>query len=141
MPRENADLRARLGQDSSNSSRPPSSDGLAKPAPKSLRTRSGRRRITRTAISGRSNTCRTATPVTGAPAKPSPHPPQPAGSCAIRSYGSATCRNVRPSWPGCPPEHRILSRRCRCGRVTAGRAPDGVDAPVQYGSRATAAGV
>nr|WP_268240697.1 IS66 family transposase zinc-finger binding domain-containing protein [Micromonospora sonchi] len=36
-------------------------------------------------------------------------------------------------------EHRILSRRCRCGRVTAGRASDGVDAPVQYGSRATAA--
>ncbi|WP_188116055.1 IS66 family transposase [Salinispora fenicalii] len=38
-------------------------------------------------------------------------------------------------------EHRIVSRRCRCGRVTAGRAPDGVDAPVQYGPRATAAAV
>ncbi len=31
---ENADLRARLGQDSSNSSKPPSTDGLGKPAPK-----------------------------------------------------------------------------------------------------------
>ncbi|MFC8850414.1 MULTISPECIES: DUF6444 domain-containing protein [unclassified Micromonospora] len=39
---ENADLRARLGRDSSNSSRPPS-DGLAKSAPRSLRQRSGRR--------------------------------------------------------------------------------------------------
>lgn len=37
-----ADLEARLGQNSTNSSKPPSSDGLAKPAPKSLREKSGR---------------------------------------------------------------------------------------------------
>ncbi len=37
-----ADLEARLKLSSSNSSKPPSSDGLAKPAPKSLRGRSGR---------------------------------------------------------------------------------------------------
>lgn len=35
-------LRARLGQNLRNSSKPPSSEGLAKPAPKSLRTRSRR---------------------------------------------------------------------------------------------------
>jgi len=37
-----AELEARLGQSSKNSSKPPSSEGLAKPAPKSLRKRSGR---------------------------------------------------------------------------------------------------
>ncbi len=38
-----ADLAARAGQNSKNSSKPPSSDGLAKPAPKSLRKKAGRR--------------------------------------------------------------------------------------------------
>jgi hypothetical protein len=40
---EVADLRARLGQNSRNSSKPPSSEGLAKPAPRSLRRRTGRK--------------------------------------------------------------------------------------------------
>lgn len=36
-------------------------------------------------------------------------------------------------------EHRITSRRCSCGTVTAGKAPPGVAAPVQYGPRLSAA--
>jgi transposase len=40
--RQIADLEGRLKLSSANSSKPPSSDGLAKPAPKSLRPRSGR---------------------------------------------------------------------------------------------------
>ena len=38
-----ADLAARVKQNSKNSSKPPSSDGLGKPAPKSLRKKTGRR--------------------------------------------------------------------------------------------------
>jgi Family of unknown function (DUF6444) len=43
LRREVADLAARVKQNSKNSSRPPSSDGLGEPAPKSLRKRTGRR--------------------------------------------------------------------------------------------------
>lgn len=37
------ELEARVGRNSQNSSQPPSSDGLAKPAPKSLRKTTGRK--------------------------------------------------------------------------------------------------
>jgi transposase len=35
-------------------------------------------------------------------------------------------------------EHHLVSLRCGCTAVTCGSAPDGVDAPVQYGPRLTA---
>ncbi len=40
---EVAELRARLGQNPRNSSRPPSAEGLGKPAPKSLRKKTRRK--------------------------------------------------------------------------------------------------
>ena len=43
LRREVADLAARVKQNSKHSSRPPSSDGLGKPAPKSLRKSTGRK--------------------------------------------------------------------------------------------------
>src|SRR3954465_3883736 len=38
-------------------------------------------------------------------------------------------------------EHRLVSRRCACGTVTAATAPAGVSAPVQYGPHAAAIAV
>jgi transposase len=35
-------------------------------------------------------------------------------------------------------EHQVVARQCACGTVTCGAAPDGVDAPVQYGPRIAA---
>jgi hypothetical protein len=32
-------------------------------------------------------------------------------------------------------EHQMVAWRCGCGTVTAGAAPDGVDAPMSYGPR------
>jgi transposase len=138
---ENADLRARLGQDSSNSSKPPSSDGLAKPAPKSLRTRSGRRPGGQPGHEGRT------LQQVDDPHERVEHEPAACGGCgdglstaaitgvAVRQVFDLPDIGVRVT------EHRIVSRRCRCGHVTAGRAPDGVDAPAQYGQRAQAAAV
>jgi transposase len=35
-------------------------------------------------------------------------------------------------------EHQLIKRRCACGVITTGDAPDGVAAPVQYGPRVAA---
>ena len=35
-------------------------------------------------------------------------------------------------------EHQLIARRCGCGTITCGTAPDGVSAPVQYGPRISA---
>lgn len=138
---ENADLRARLGQDSSNSSRPPSADGLGKPAPKSLRGRSGRRPGGQPGHEGR--TLRQVTD----PHVRVVHEPAGCGSCGDDLDGAVAAgvavRQVfdLPDIAVRVTEHRIVSRRCRCGQVSTGRAPHGVDAPVQYGPRANAAAV
>jgi transposase len=135
---ENAELKRRLGMNSTNSSKPPSSDSpFTKPTPKSLRRRSGR--------------------------QPGGQPGHPGSTLALVADPNVRERHEPGSCTGCgkdlaeapevglerrqvfdlPPmtvqvtEHQLITRRCRCGATTCGTAPAGVSAPVQYGPRAT----
>jgi transposase len=134
-----AELHARLAQNSRNSSKPPSSDGLAKPAPKSLRKKTGR-------PPGRPKGQPGVTlGMTGLPDQVVTHEPGQCAGCGAALPGAPVTRTQRRQVVDLPEEvralvteHRIVSRRCVCGAVTAGQAPAGVAAPVQYGPRITA---
>ena len=136
-----ADLAARLGQNSGNSSRPPSSDGLAKPAPKSLRKKTGRK-------PGRPKGQPGVTmQLSGCPDRVVRHQPACCSRCAGGLAGAAEAGMIRRQVTEIPlvkaevTEHRLIGRACGCGTVTWGEAPAGVTAPVQYGPRAVALGV
>jgi len=136
---EVADLRARLGQNPRNSSRPPSAEGLAKPAPRSLRKKSGRK-------PGRPKGQPGATlEMTGRPDALVTHEPGRCHGCGAGLVGAPVTSTERRQVIDLPEdigavttEHRIISRRCSCGTVTSGAAPAWVTAPVQYGPRLAA---
>jgi len=130
---EIVELRARLGMNSRNSSKPPSSDGYEKPAPKSRRVRSGK--------------------------KPGKQPGDPGHRLAQRADPDATKIHRPPDCSKCgedlsdaevsgiitrqvfdlPPvalfctEHRAERKRCRCGAETTGTFPNEATAPACYG--------
>jgi transposase len=137
-----AGLAAKAGQNSENSSRPPSPDGLAKPAPESLRKKTGRK-------PGRPKGQPGATMrLSDHPGHVARHEPACCGRCgtdlaggAAEGYGTAA-GNRDPAGEGRghrAPADRAGMRRLR--GTAKGRAPDGVAAPVQYGPRAAAPGV
>jgi transposase len=133
------ELEARLAQNSRNSSKPPSSDGLAKPKPKSLRKtgehpNGGQKghpghTLKKVAVPDRTETHR-----------PPPHC-DVCGGCVAESTVAET-RQVF----DLPPlrfevtEHQVLAGPCAaCGKICRGEFPTGVVAPVQYGPAALAA--
>jgi transposase len=139
-----ADLEARLGQNSANSSRPPSSDGLAKPAPKSLRGKSGRgpgRPKGQPGVTLR-QVCDPDHEVEYRPQGPCP-------GCGSDLADARVAQVERRQVFDLPEriglevtEHQILTCRCACGRAEKASAPEEVRAaPVQYGPRLAAAGV
>src|ERR1700761_2460585 len=127
------ELQARLNANSTKSNRPPSSDGLKKPNPKSLK-KSGVRKV-------------------GA------QPGHPGSTLSfidpktiVEHRPDANCDNCGAALPqsqlvearqvfDVPPmlieatEHRLFASQCRCGKVLRGSWPSGVDSHVQYGSR------
>jgi transposase len=137
---EVAELKRQLGTNSRKSSKPPSSDGLAKPAPKSLRRKSGRKPGGQQGHPGstlaqvaRKDLCEEIR-----------HEPEACGGCGSGLADAPGVGVERRQVFDLPPikvevtEHQLIARRCRCGQVSRGVAPDGVNAPVQYGSRITA---
>jgi transposase len=135
------ELEARLKQSSSNSSKPPSSDGLAKPAPKSLRGRSGRR-PGRPAGGEGSTLAQVADPDVIVR-----HEPAVCGGCGDALAGAEVLGVARRQVFDIPEpklvvtEHQIVTRACRCGHHTTGTAPAEAPAPAVYGSRLKAIGV
>jgi transposase len=136
-----ADLAARVRANSRNSGKPPSSDGLAKPAPKSLRGKSGRK-------PGRPKGQPGATmQLTDHPDKKVRHRPARCRCCGKSLKGAPETRierrqviDIPPVWPVVT-EHQLLTLACECGEETKAQAPDGVTAPVQYGPQIMSAGV
>src|SRR4051812_28067429 len=137
-----AELERQLAASSRNSSKPPSSDGLDKPSPKSLRGRSGRKPGGQPGREGRTLR-QVSTPDEVVVHEPGvcagcgadlPTDDLPAGMIRRQVFDipQITVRVV---------EHRLLSRRCACGAVTQAPAPAGVAAPVSYGPHAAAIAV
>lgn len=133
-----AELEGRLAQTSRNSSKPPSSDGLKKPKPKSLRIPGQH------PSGGQPGHAGHALKQVADPDRVVEHlPPSECASCH-RPLGQATVVEARQVFD-LPPlrfevtEHRVLETRCTCGKFYRGEFPVGVSAPVQYGPAALAA--
>ena len=136
-----SELEARLHMSSQNSSKPPSSDGYAKPAPRSLRKASGRRPGKQPGAPG-SHLARVEHPdVTVV------HRPDRCSGCGGELERATVTRRERRQVFELPEvrllvtEHVVEERRCRCGTVTSGEFPDEATAPACYGTRVRGLGV
>jgi transposase len=135
-----AELERRLGLDSSNSGKPPSSDGLKKPPRvSSLRESSGKKSGGQTGHPGET-LCRVEKPDATID-----HYPQACAGCGgPLTAATATGHVARQVFDLPQPtlivtEHRAHACRCAaCGTQTRSAFPEGVTAPVQYGQRIAA---
>src|SRR6185312_5328049 len=137
LEQELKELKGRLTQDSHNSHHPPASDGLGKPAPKSLRTRSGRRPGGQPGHPGQ--TLRRV----AHPDQVQVHPLAVCPQCGGVGLGREPVLDYesRQVFDLPPPvlvvtEHRVEIKCCpHCGEEVWASFPDGVAAPAQYGPR------
>ena len=136
-----AELEARLGRNSQNSSKPPSSDGFVKPPPRSLRKKTGRKPGKQPGEPGAR-----LEPVAD-PDEIVVHPPVCCTACGEDlQVAPVIGEEVRQVFD-LPPvrvevvEHRVQARRCRCGEVTTGEFPAQASAPTCYGPGVAALGV
>jgi transposase len=141
-----AELQARLGQNSGNSSKPPSTDGYGKPSPKkrSLRERSGR------GPGGQEGHEGAHLERVEVPDRQIPHEPDLCEGCGcdladgeeLAGGESRQVFDIPEKLALEVIEHLAKRRRCaHCGRVNEGRFPEDVLAPVGYGCNLRAFGV
>ena len=139
---EIAQLKARLSKDSQNSSKPPSSDGLAR-RPKSLRTQSGNKAGGQ--LGHRGSTLKRSAHVDHTVVHPLPAQCDVCGHNFDDVIGieEAETRQVidLPALRFEITEHRIVRAQCRCGAQQCSRFPAGIISAVQYGASVRAAAV
>ena len=129
-----AELKARLDMHSRNSSKPPSSDGLKTPAPKSLRGKSGRK------PGGQHGHPGTTLEQTSSPDVLVRHEPEQCScGCSLETEEGTVVRRHQvfeiPEKPVIVTEHQVVRKCCpQCGREVEGSLPGEVKPiPVQYG--------
>jgi len=135
-----AELEAQLRQTPRNSSRPPSGEGPGKPPPRprSLRKKSGRKPGGQDGHEGG-----TLAQVVR-PDREVRHEPDCCGRCGRSLAGRPVTGVERRQVFDLPAvkievtEHQLIERECPCGRRAKPTAPQGAQAPVQYGPRIAA---
>jgi transposase len=130
-----AELETRLGMNSANSSKPPSSDGYSKPNPKSLRPRSGRK------PGGQKGHVGTNLRQVSEPDAVEVHSPKHC-TCGYCLDGAPVDHVERRQVVDLPKklshvtEHQLVAKKCpRCGSMVRAAAPPEAPGPVQYGPR------
>lgn len=129
------ELEAKLSKDSSNSSKPPSSDGL-KRKPKSLRGRSGKK------PGGQKGRVGKGLAQVNNPDIIVTHMPTSCTDCGSNLDGvEGSCAERRQVFDIPQPkinvtEHRVEEKKCPCcGELTRALFPENIKGPVQYGDR------
>ncbi|WP_136062248.1 IS66 family transposase [Pontiella sulfatireligans] len=128
-----AKLEGMMAKNSRNSSKPPSSDGLAKPAPKSLRKKSGRKPGGQQGHPGGTLERRKNPDVVEA------HRVDRCEKCGCDLRNEKAQGMEQRQVFDIPPvellvtEHQAEVKQCACGHTTTAAFPEGVVAPVQYG--------
>jgi transposase len=128
------ELERRLGKDSSNSSKPPSSDGLRKPVRAGRRADNERPARRRPGKQPGAHLAQVATPD-----EVVWHVPERCGGCGADLADTPVSGVEAPQVFDLPPlrlgvaEHRAQRRRCACGTTTAAGFPDHARAAACYG--------
>jgi transposase len=138
MQAQIVDLQGRLARNSRNSSKPPSSDGLNKPKPKSLR-KAGQK-----PSGGQKGHPGSTLRQVSEPDQVVRHAPALQCDRCQGDLGACMVVEVRQVFE-LPPlrmrvtEHQVLQAQCGCGKTHRGQFPNDVTCSVQYGPAALAA--